>query len=87
MKLSHQGPDTLECRLAVFLRALQPLFPAPQPDGNQSSSFFFFFFLGPHPWHLEVPRLEVNSELQLPAYIRSEPHLQPTPQLTAMLDT
>ena len=25
-------------------------------------------FLGPHPWHLEVPRLAVESELQLPAY-------------------
>ena len=25
-------------------------------------------FLGPHPWHMEVPRLGVESELQLPAY-------------------
>ena len=38
-------------------------------------SFFsvFFFFggrvsLGPHPQHMEVPRLAVKSELQLPAY-------------------
>ena len=30
--------------------------------------FFFFFFLGPHPQHLEVLRLEVKLELQLPAY-------------------
>ena len=34
--------------------------------------FFYFFclsvFLGPHPRHIEVPRLEVKSELQLPAY-------------------
>ena len=33
--------------------------------------FFFFFafcFLGPHPQHMEVPRLGVKSELQLPAY-------------------
>ena len=30
--------------------------------------FFFFLFLGPHPWHLEVPRLGVILELQLPAY-------------------
>ena len=29
--------------------------------------FFFFIFLGPHPWHMEVPRLGVDSELQLPA--------------------
>ena len=39
-----------------------------------SSSLFFFFvvvvvaFLGPHPCHMEVPRLEVESELQLLAY-------------------
>ena len=30
--------------------------------------FFFFCFLGPHPWHMEVPRLRVESELQLLAY-------------------
>ena len=29
---------------------------------------FYYFFLGPHPWHMEVPRLEVESELQLLAY-------------------
>ena len=26
------------------------------------------FFLGPHPCHMEVPRLGVKTELQLPAY-------------------
>ena len=30
--------------------------------------FFFFCFLGPCPWHMEVPRLGIKSELQLPAY-------------------
>ena len=34
--------------------------------------FFFFFFLvfylGPHPQHIKVPGLGVESELQLPAY-------------------
>ena len=29
---------------------------------------FFFFLLGPHLWHMEVPKLGVKSELQLPAY-------------------
>ena len=29
---------------------------------------FFFFFLGLHPWHMEVLRLGVEQELQLPAY-------------------
>ena len=28
----------------------------------------FFFFLGPHPQHMEVPRLGAGSELQLPVY-------------------
>ena len=32
------------------------------------SFFLFFYFLGPHPWHMEIPRLEVQSELQLMAY-------------------
>ena len=35
--------------------------------------FYFFFaffclFSGLHPWHMEVPRLGVQLELQLPAY-------------------
>ena len=30
--------------------------------------FFNFYSLRPHPWHMEVPRLEVESELQLPPY-------------------
>ena len=29
---------------------------------------FFFCFLGPHWWHMEVPRLGVEQELQLPSY-------------------
>ena len=30
--------------------------------------FFLFVFLVPYPQHMEVPRLGVKSELQLPAY-------------------
>ena len=61
-----------------------------------------FVILGLHLWTcgiLEVPRLGAESELQLPAYTtatgllhrsysnaRSEPRLQPTPQLTATPD-
>ena len=54
--------------------------------------YLFFVFLGPYLWHMEVSRLGVKSELQLLAYptatatLRSEPRLQHTPQLTAMLD-
>ena len=29
---------------------------------------FLCCFLGPYLWHMEVPRLEVKSDLQLPAY-------------------
>ena len=28
----------------------------------------FFVFLGPQRWHMEIPRIGVKSELQLPAY-------------------
>ena len=34
----------------------------------KSPCFFFLFFLGPHPRHMEVPRLGVELELQLLAY-------------------
>ena len=30
-------------------------------------AFFFFCFLGPHQWHMEVPRLGGQLELWLPA--------------------
>ena len=30
--------------------------------------FHFFVFLGLHPWHMEVPKLVVELELELPAY-------------------
>ena len=33
--------------------------------------FFFFAFLEPHPQPMEVPRLGLESELQLPAYTTS----------------
>ena len=48
----------------------------------------FFPFLGPLLWHMEVPRLGIESELQLPAYTTATAMLNlscPTPQLTATL--
>ena len=35
--------------------------------------FFFLVFLGLHPWYMKVPRLGVQSELQLPAYATAMP--------------
>ena len=51
----------------------------------------FFFPPGPHLRHMEVPRLRVETATAAglhPSHgnIRSEPHLQPTPQLMAMPD-
>ena len=61
--------------------------------GMTSFSNQLFFFKGPHPQHMEIPRLGVESELQLPAYttntakeLGSEPRLRPTLQLTATPD-
>ena len=54
--------------------------------------FLFFGFLGPYPWHMEAPRLELKSELHLLAYTKAtatwDPslRLQPTLQLTVMPD-
>ena len=45
--------------------------------------FFLFFFLGPHLRHMEVPRLEVESELWLPAYTTATE----TPDLSLVLPT
>lgn len=33
--------------------------------------FILFFFLGPYSQNLEVPRLETESELQLPGYAKA----------------
>ena len=53
--------------------------------------FFSFFFLRPHLWHMEVPGLGFESELELPAYttataMQIPAHLRPTAQLTATSD-
>ena len=44
---------------------------------------FYFSFLGPHLWHMEVPRLGVKSELQLLAYARAT--AMPDPSLVCNL--
>ena len=41
--------------------------------------FFFSFFFWPHQWHMEVPRLGVKSELQLPAYTTVTATQEPQP--------
>ena len=34
----------------------------------ETNVFIYLVFLGPHLWHMEVPRLGAESELQLLAY-------------------
>ena len=40
----------------------------PGKDTEKPRLIFLIFFLGPHLRHMEVPRLGVDSELQLPTY-------------------
>lgn len=60
---------------------------------NRKRILTFFFFLGLHLQYMEVPRLGVKSELQLPAYttVTATPapshYLRPTLQLAAMSDS
>ena len=61
------------CRSSdVYLGKDTPKDPHPRPPHVTSWRFSGFFapppFLGPHPQHMEVPRLGVKSELQLLAY-------------------
>ena len=59
---------------SVFVSRGEPeLFPSQHMLGFQTQCFLFvclflFCFLGQHLQHMEVPRLGVESELQLPAY-------------------
>ena len=53
--------------------------------------YYYYYFLGPHLQHMEVPRLGIESELELPAYTTATAMPDPstyaaTPQLTAVLD-
>ena len=52
----------------LFLDGKERLKIAVLSSLTQQIFFFSFFFLGPHVWHVEVPRLGVESELQLLPY-------------------
>ena len=56
---------------------LWPRLP-PSVLGRDPLFLSFCFFLGLHPWHMEVPRLGVYSELQLPAYITATAKWNPS---------
>ena len=53
-----------------------------QQRGEVLLAFMIFFLLWLHPWYMEVPRLGVISELQLPAYATATA----TPDLSRVCD-
>ena len=55
----------------------EPALPNPDVMNSFIHSFTHFCFLGPHLRHMEVPRLGVNLELQLPAYTTATAMLDP----------
>ena len=57
-------------------------------DNKHNGFFFFSFFfcLGLQLWHMEVPRLGDESELQVPAYATATAYLQPAPKPVATPD-
>ena len=66
----------IACFRGPVERELNPWIALPlKPDHSQGGKeyfkwkcFIYLFFLGMHLWHMEVPRLGVESELQLSAY-------------------
>ena len=84
------GRKSAACKLVITPYPLRTSAQFLGPSALAPTIFLFIYlfilsFLGPHQWHMEVPRIGVESELWPPAYTkaRSEPRLQPTPQLTA----
>ena len=64
------GQNYRNCFISMLLLSWS-LFLSPMPFSPPLFFFLFFsflIFLGPHPWHMDVPRLGVKSELQLLAY-------------------
>ena len=47
---------------------------------NFNFFFCFFVFLGLHLWHMEVPRLGVELELQLASYVATHLHIYTHPE-------
>ena len=71
--LTYQLDDRTARKSFSLLEALgQPqrrhLTLCPKVSFYFKKLFIIFCFLGPHLWHMKVPRPGVESELQLPAY-------------------
>ena len=79
LKTSLPSTPTLSCPSSSFQLYLNTLFlsllefPLTFHPSQYFILFYFYFlvFLEPHPCHMEVPRLGVELELQLPVYNRA----------------
>ena len=80
-ELPHGNPKNHQCLALHLGSSFCPVLPGTCLDFGSletpSSILFFFVFLRPHLLHMEVPRLGVRSELQLPAYTTATATLDP----------
>ena len=93
---THTNTHIFQIIIIIFLfRAASAIYNCTKKNKIPRNKFYqdlFFFFLGLHKWHMEVPRLGVKSELQLPAYTTATATLDLSciwdllPQLAAMPD-
>ena len=56
---AHKSSFSMFQTYTTFVKGLTPPFVI---------YLFIYLFLGPHPWHMEVPRHGVELELHLPVY-------------------
>ena len=75
----HQQLAFVEKGQGLCVRGISAASAQGALPGSQALFFVFFclfvfVFLGPHPWHVENPRLGVESEWQLPAYTTAQQH-------------
>ena len=67
--LYHLGENFYHEKMVNFVKCFfcicsdEPVFFVLLMQCFMLVGFFFFFFLGPHPLHIEVPKLVVESEL------------------------
>ena len=60
--------DNVHYNALQTLCATKKTMKVKESTGNTTTSFSYLVFLEFHLWHMEVPRLGIELELQLPAY-------------------
>ena len=66
MSKENSGESGVMGNHVTFMQVLREDKDRVANQGNvKIYTSFFFFFLWPHPWHREIPRSGIESELQL----------------------